>query len=115
MDTPNVPSTSAEIKAQLAAIEESLDRSDYRPGPWQKLTDEIRGCSPEDRAAVAGDVSRVSRKLHLRHYHYTIGVVPGILIEAFAGIIVGALIAGGIPPGSSLLRIARMGLCVPSF
>jgi hypothetical protein len=107
--------TIAELREQLTTIEESVDRGDYHPGPWQRLIDELRGRSADDRASLAEDVSRVSRKLHLRHHHYTIGVAPGILIEAFAGIIGGALIAAGIAQGSSLLGIVGMGLWAASF
>jgi len=104
-----------ELRAQLAAIEAALDRGDYKPGPWRKLTDELRSRRQGERFAVAAELTRVSRKLHLRHHRYTIGVVSGVLLEALAGILGGIMIAMGVAGTSNSMAIVGMLLWVASF
>ena len=83
------PVSPPELQAQLAAIEAALERGDYKAGPWQKLTDELRNRDQVERAALADDLTRVSRRLHLRRHRYTMSVLSGVLLEALAGILGG--------------------------
>ena len=55
-----------DLRGRIAAIERAVDDGSYRPGPWHALVRDIRNSMFFERAAVADDVSRVSRKLHLR-------------------------------------------------
>jgi hypothetical protein len=103
------------LRAELTAIETALDDGSYRPGPWQKLTDELRGWPQAERLALAPDVTRISRKLHLRRHRYTVAAVSGILLEAWAGIIGGVLVADGVARNSNGFAIAGMMLWVVSF
>jgi hypothetical protein len=109
------PVSPPELQAQLAAIEAALERGDYKPGPWQKLTDELRNRDQAERAALADDLTRVSRKLHLRRHRYTMSVLSGVLLEALAGILGGILIAAGVASTSNSLAIVGMLLWVACF
>ena len=55
-----------ELREKLAAIENQIDRGRYVPGPWAKLIKEIATRPQLERRYLSHDVSRVSRKLHLR-------------------------------------------------
>ena len=109
------PVSPPELQAQLAAIEAALERGDYKPGPWQKLTDELRNRDQAERAALTDDLTRVSRKLHLRRHRYTMSVLSGVLLEALAGILGGILIAAGVVSTSNSLAIVGMLLWVACF
>jgi hypothetical protein len=100
---------------RLTTIEAALDRGDYKPGPWRRLLDEIRDSPQTERAALADDLSRVSRKLHLRKPRRTTNVVGAILLEALAGIVGGILVAAALTRGSTLLALVGMGLWVMAF
>jgi len=70
---------------------------------------------PAVRAALADDVGRVSRKLHLRHQLYTVSVTAGLCIESFAAALGGILLALRIADLSNVLAIIAMILWVSSF
>jgi hypothetical protein len=67
------------------------------------------------RAVLAGDVGRVSRKLHLRRQRYTVSVAVGLCIESFVVTLGGVLLALGIAQVSNALAIIAMILWVSSF
>jgi hypothetical protein len=115
-DEQNKPmSDPASLHDRLATIEAAVDRGDYTPGPWRSLVNEIRDSPQTERAALADDVTRVSRKLHLRKPRRTPGVVGALLLEALAGILGGILAAAALNRGSTLLALVGMGLWVMAF
>ena len=59
------------FQERLAIIERGVDNGSYTPGLWQRLIDDLRQAPPARRATLADDVSRISRKLHLRHQRYS--------------------------------------------
>ncbi|HEY2105138.1 MAG TPA: hypothetical protein VGH29_05110 [Candidatus Binataceae bacterium] len=73
-----------DLRERLAAIERAIDDGSYRPGPWRALTRDIRNSMFFERAAMADDVSRVSRKLHLRKRRRHASMDAGILLEIAA-------------------------------
>jgi hypothetical protein len=75
---------SGDLRGRLAAIEQAVDDATYRPGPWQALIRELRNSDSAERAALADDISRVSRKLHLRKRRRRVSLHDGILLEAIA-------------------------------
>jgi hypothetical protein len=79
------------------------------------LLDEVRTLPQAERVALAPELSRVSRKLHLRRPRYTTGVLGAVLLEALAGILGGIFVATAIKHGSTLLALVGMGLWVGSF
>jgi hypothetical protein len=85
------------------------------PGPWQRLIADLRQVPPAVRAALAGDVGRISRKLHLRRHQYTVSVTAGLCIESFAAALGGILLALGVADVSSALAIVAMILWMSSF
>jgi len=84
-----------DLSARLAEIERALDAGSYRPGPWEKFLAEARRRPDAERAALAGDVSRVSRKLHLRGGRSTIPFGAALAAEVVAAVIGGMLVIKG--------------------
>jgi hypothetical protein len=103
------------LRDRLVTIEAALDRGDYKPGPWRGLINEIRHSPQVERAALAPDVTRLSRKLHLRRPHRRAGILGAVLLEALAGIVGGVLVATALSHRSTLLALVGMGLWVMSF
>ena len=75
------------LRERLAAIELDLDAGRYKAGPWQALIDELRARPDDDRASLADEVSRVSRKLHLRSPRKTISIEAATGLELAATLI----------------------------
>ena len=69
---------------RLASIERTIDDGRYLPGPWQQFIADLREAARPRRVALADEVARVSRKLHLWHQRYTVGVRRGLFIETLA-------------------------------
>jgi hypothetical protein len=92
-----------DFTGRLAAIERAVEDGSYRPGPWRALTRDIRHAMFFERAAVAGDVSRVSRKLHLRKRRRLVSVNAGILLEIFATSVGGLVMIAGVAARSNAL------------
>jgi hypothetical protein len=113
--TPQWAPTTGCLRDRLAMIEAALDRGDYRPGPWRRLVDELRDSVQTERALLAPDVSRVSRKLHLLRRRRTVGVVGAILLEGLGGTLAGLLIAAALTHGSTLLALVGIALLVTSL
>ncbi|HKD67705.1 MAG TPA: hypothetical protein VKB84_12745 [Candidatus Binataceae bacterium] len=94
---------SGDLRGRLAAIERAVDEGTYRPGPWQALLRDIRKSLFFERAALSDDVSRVSRKLHLRKPRRRTAMNRGLLLEILAVLIGGAVIILGVGARSSIL------------
>jgi hypothetical protein len=95
----------ASIRTHLVEIEHSLDSGQYRVGQWARLIRDIRALPQDDRAAIAGDVSRVSRKLHHRHHYLTIPFAAAFTAEIVMAVGGGICLALGIVHQSNLLVI----------
>jgi hypothetical protein len=92
-----------DLRGRILAIERSVDGGTYRPGPWHALVRDIRNSMFFERAAVADDVSRVSRKLHLRRGRRWLSMNTGILLEMVATMVGAGLIIAGAATRSNLL------------
>jgi hypothetical protein len=86
-------STSAfsQLRDRISAIEQSLDGNCYRPGPWDSVVRAARGLDREARMELAGDLSRVSRRLHQRHHWRTLNFSTALFIE-FALAVTGCIL-----------------------
>jgi hypothetical protein len=93
---------SGPLTQQLERIEAALDRGVYRPGPWAAFLRDAASRSAAERAAVAGDVSRVSDKLHLRQARRTLSFGTAITLELAATAVGGVLLAAGLAGVSTL-------------
>ncbi len=69
------------IQERLLAIEKDLDSDEYRKGNFQSLVRDIERLDEEDRKALAGDVSRVSNKLHARNGFLSFPFALGYCVE----------------------------------
>jgi hypothetical protein len=95
--------TAEDLRARLAAIERAVDDGTYRPGPWSALVHDIRNATFLERAAMADEVSWVSRKLHLRKSRRRAAMNTGILLEIVATIAGGLLMILGVAARSNAL------------
>ncbi|HEY6395408.1 MAG TPA: hypothetical protein VIX12_08330 [Candidatus Binataceae bacterium] len=105
----------AEILDRLASIERAVEENTYRAGPWMEVVRAIRALPDAKRAAVADDLSRISRKLHLRKRRQTIPFVTGIFLELLATAAGGMLLAWSIRAGSNLLALAGAFIWMMTF
>jgi hypothetical protein len=85
------------LRARLLAVEREIDAGTYHPGQWALLIRTVRSLPREQRIAIAPDVARVSRKLHLRRHRKTMPVATAIAFEV-----------GAVAVGAGLLAISRM-------
>lgn len=103
MEPDSQPGVESGLSARIAAIERAVDDGSYRPGPWQALVRDIRNSMFFERAAVADDVSRVSRKLHLRKRRRRVSINIGLLIEIAATSLGGMVMMLGVATRSNWL------------
>jgi hypothetical protein len=115
MASPESFSNIDDLRERLTTIERTVDNGAYAPGPWQRLINDLRQVPPGMRFAVADEVSRISRKLHLRRRRYTVSVTAGLCLESFGATLGGFLLAVGISRVSNTLAIVAMILWVSSF
>jgi hypothetical protein len=94
-----------DLRGRLAAIERAVDDGTYRAGPWNALVRDIRKSMSFERAALADDLSRVSRKLHLRKPRRRLAMNIGILLEIAATIAGALLIIAGVWDRSNALAL----------
>ena len=115
--TPKRPceANAAELRAEIAEIERAIDAGAYRPGPWARLLTRARGASRADRRAISADVSRVSRKLHMRRARKTIAAQVGVIIEIAAAGLGDFLLALGVYASSNAAAIAGMAIWVTAL
>jgi hypothetical protein len=91
-----------DLRARLRAIENDLDRGTYQPGPWGALMRNIRQQPPDQRAALADDISRVSNKLHRRNRRFTMPFPLAFLLELAATVLGVLLLRRGLQNTSPL-------------
>jgi hypothetical protein len=96
------------LRKRLNAIECEIDAARYRPGPWDALIRVIRSQPDTTRTALADDISRVSRKLHLRSSRRTVKLATAITTELAATAIGGILLALALKSGSEAAAITTM-------
>ena len=112
----NLPLAQAEkLRAEISAIEHAIDAGAYRPGPWARLLSRARAASCEDRRAISTEITRVSRKLHLRRGRKTVSVRAGVIAEMAAIALGYFLLALGVRGRSNVAAIAGMALWVMAF
>ncbi len=92
-----------DLRGRLAAIERAVDDGSYRPGPWHALIHDVRNAMFFERAAIADDISRVSRKLHLRKPRRRAAMNIGLLMEIATTMIGGMLMILGVAMHSGVL------------
>lgn len=91
------------LRERIAAIERAVDDGSYRPGPWRAVVRDIRNSMFFERAAVAEDVTRVSRKLHLRQRRRRVSMHTGLLLEIAATGLGGLVMITGVAARSNWL------------
>jgi hypothetical protein len=104
-----------DLRIGLLQIEHNLNEGRYRPGPWERYIRELKRRPPAARAALAFEVSRVSRKLHLRTPRKTISVRAGIVIEIAAMALGGVLLRVSVRESSHVLALAGALLWIMTF
>jgi len=105
-------SDASQLRSEIAKIESSIDAGAYRPGPWARALTRARAASVSDRREIAPDVTRVSRKLHLRRGRSTIKAQTGLTIELGAVAVGDFLLALGVHASSNAAAIAGMAVWV---
>jgi hypothetical protein len=103
------------LRERLAAIELDLDAGRYKAGPWQALIDELRARPDDDRASLADEVSRVSRKLHLRSPRKTISIEAATGLELAATLIGCVMLLASLWTESNILAIVGAAVRVTTF
>ena len=101
-----------QLQTEIAKIESSIDAGTYRPGPWARLLTRVRAAPAADRLAISADVTRVSRKLHLRRSRNTIKAQTGVMIELGAVALGDFLLALGVHAASNVAAVAGMAIWV---
>jgi hypothetical protein len=107
--------TATELRAEIADIERAIDAGAYRPGPWARLLPRVRAISLADRRAISADITRVSRKLHLRRGRRMLKAQTGVIVELAAVGLGGFLLALGLHASSNVAAIAGMAVWVIAF
>jgi hypothetical protein len=92
-----------DLRGRVLEIERAVDDGTYRPGPWQELVRDIRNSMFFERVAVADDVSRVSRKLHMRKRRRWFSMSSGLLLEIAATGLGGTVMMVGVAMRSNWL------------
>jgi hypothetical protein len=101
METDAQAPLHSDFSGRLAAIERAIDEGRYRPGPWQALMHDIRNSMFFERAAIADDVSRVSRKLHMLRKRRRLSMQLGLLAEIAATSLAGLFMLAGVATRSN--------------
>jgi hypothetical protein len=104
MTEESMPSVDA-LSDRIAAIERQLDSNSYRAGPWARVVNEVRALPIAGRRSLAGDLSRVSRKLHQRSGRGGISVQAGYFAEVGLAVAGAVVLALGARHQSNLLVI----------
>jgi hypothetical protein len=110
-----MPVELAAIRERLAAIEQLIGTGQYRPGPWDSLLRDVRMLPQADRAALADDLSRVSRELHRRHRYFTIPFTAAFAGEIALAILGAIALILGLRDESNLLVIASAAIWSVAF
>jgi hypothetical protein len=104
-----------DLRARLDAIESAVLDGSYRPGPWKALTRDIRNSMFFERAAVAEQVSRVSRELHLRKGRRVMQMSTGLRLEIIATLLGASLMVAGAAAHSNALAFVGALLWMATF
>ena len=107
VDEPNHRGTD-KLRELLDAIERDVDACCYRPGPWDAVIRAIRSEPDNTRTALSREISRVSRKLHLRWGRRTVPVAITIVIELAATALGGILLALALKANFNTAAITAM-------
>ena len=113
-DRPNHLGTD-ELRARLHSLERDVDANCYRPGPWEAVIRAIKSQPDSTRAALAQDISRASRKLHLRTGRRTVAVAMAMVIELAATTLGAILLALALKTNSNTAAITAMIIWVSTF
>src|SRR5260370_22664513 len=105
MESESQQPLEGDLRDRILAIERAVEEGSYRPGPWHALVHDIRNSMFFERAAVADDVSRVSRKLHMRKRRRRVSMNVGLLLEIAATSFGGLLMIVGVGARSKVLAI----------
>ncbi len=108
-------STRMELLAQITQIEADLDAGRYRPGPWSRAIAAIRATPQPVRESLSADLSRVSRKLHMRGGRATMGVAAAMTLEACALAASCILIGVGRAASSNLLALCGTAIAISAL
>ena len=103
------------VRQRLAAIEQDLNTGCYQPGQWQALIREVSNASADMRCALSEELSRVSRRLHLRFGRRTIWLPIGIAAELVAAALGAALLRIAVAAGSNTAAVAAVLIWVMTF
>jgi hypothetical protein len=114
IETPSSSSVGA-LTERIAAIERALEANSYRPGPWMRLVADVRALPQSDRVPLVEDLSRVSRRLHLRNAKYTMSASTGYVIEAVFAVIGAILLGIGLHKESNVLVVIATVIWVVAF
>jgi len=107
--------TRAELLARIEQVEGEIDADRYRPGPWTLVVASLRGAPQPIRESLSADVSRVSRKLHLRGGRATMPVAAAITIESIALAVGGTMAAAGCLAASNVLALTGGAIAVTAL
>jgi hypothetical protein len=104
-----------QLHDRLCAIEQSLAAGQYRLGQWDGLLRDIRALPQADRAALAEDLSRISRELHRRHHYFTVPFAAAFAVEIALAIIGLSALVLGLRHDSNLLVMAAAAIWAVAF
>lgn len=111
----SVDAAPEDLRIELLRIEHDLNEGRYRPGPWERFIRELKRQPARVRSALADEVSRVSRKVHLRSPRKTISACAGVATEIFALALGAGLLAFAVHQGSSVVGLAGAFLWIMSL
>lgn len=104
-----------EVRDRIVAIERDIDSGRYYPGPWEALLRDARGLPRPERAALADEISRVSRKLHTRSGRYTVPFMSALLAEIVFATAGGVLLLIAAARHSNILAIIAALIWIAAF
>ncbi len=99
----------------LFTIEHDLDANRYRPGPWAHFVSLVQQRRQADRRMLAGDITRVSEKLHCRHGRRTWSMPLGVGLELVATALGSGLLIIGLRTASNIAVLAAAVIWITTF
>lgn len=103
------------VRARVIEVERQVDEGRYRRGTWEQVIDDARGLPRSERGALADDISRVSRKLHLRDGRRTLPIVASLVLEGLGALMGAIFLILAIQRGSNIFGILAGLLWVSTF
>lgn len=95
----------SDLRAQLDAIERSLDAGTYRAGAWQRFLVQAARATPDERRALEEAVTRVSEKLHALKAGRRVTALQGLAFEGLGAVLGLVVLAAGAASGRALLIV----------